>query len=44
MFVRITEISGDIFRCVYDKNKLPDEHIADIKTKIGHFIEGYVNN
>ncbi|KTD70360.1 hypothetical protein Lsan_0042 [Legionella santicrucis] len=48
--LRLLAISADIFRCVCDKNKLPEgsenaeEHIATIKKKVDNFIEGYINN
>jgi hypothetical protein len=48
--LRLLAVSADIFRCVFDKNKLQDnsnnaeEHIALIKTKVDNFVEGYVNN
>jgi hypothetical protein len=48
--LRLLGISADIFRCVYDKNKLPDspgnaeDHIAALKKKIDNFVEGYLNN
>lgn len=48
--LRLLAISADIFRCVYDKNKLPEEmenaeeHIATIKKKVDNFIEGFINN
>lgn len=38
--LRLLAVSADIFRCVYDKNKLPegsvnaDDHIAGLKKKI----------
>ncbi|USQ15589.1 hypothetical protein J2N86_15700 (plasmid) [Legionella lytica] len=48
--LRLLGISADIFRCVYDKNKLAgesntaDEHIAELKKKVDNFIEGYISN
>ncbi|BCA97251.1 hypothetical protein TUM19329_36120 (plasmid) [Legionella antarctica] len=48
--LRLLGISADIFRCVYDKNKLPDssgnaeDHIAALKKKVDNFVEGYLNN
>ncbi|MFT4058949.1 MAG: hypothetical protein QM652_05310 [Legionella sp.] len=48
--LRLLGISADIFRCVYDKNKLAgeannaDEHIAELKKKVDNFIEGFIGN
>ncbi|MBN9230963.1 MAG: hypothetical protein BGO90_15195 [Legionella sp. 40-6] len=48
--LRLLGISADIFRCVYDKNKLSgeannaDEHIAELKKKVDNFIDGFINN
>lgn len=48
--LRLLAVSADIFRCVFDKEKLvegsnnAEEHFALIKTKVDNFIEGYVNN
>lgn len=48
--LRLLGISADIFRCVYDKNKLSgeannaDEHIAELKKKVDNFIEGFITN
>jgi len=48
--LRLLGLSADIFRCVHDKNKLPDstnyveEDIAKIKNKVDAFIEGYLGN
>jgi hypothetical protein len=48
--LRLLAISADIFRCVYDKNKIPEgtenpeDHIATLKKKVDNFIEGYLNN
>jgi hypothetical protein len=48
--LRLLAINADIFRCIYDKNKLPEgtenaeDHIATIKKKVDNFIEGYINN
>ena len=48
--LRLLGISADIFRCVYDKNKLQsdsnnaEEHIAELKKKVDNFIEGFINN
>ena len=48
--LRLLGISADIFRCVYDKNKLPEgadnaeDHIAALKKKVDNFVEGYLNN
>lgn len=48
--LRLLGISADIFRCVYDKQKIPDgadtpeEQIATVKKKVNNFIEGYINN
>ncbi len=48
--LRLLGVSADIFRCVFDKNKFPegvenaDERIAEIKEKVDHYIEGYINN
>jgi Tfp pilus assembly protein PilP len=48
--LRLLGISADIFRCVYDKNKLnvtsdsPDDHISELKKKVDNYIEGYINN
>lgn len=47
--LRLLGISADIFRCVYDKEKLPDgannadDHIALLKKKVDNFVEGYLN-
>jgi hypothetical protein len=47
--LRLLGISADIFRCVYDKSKLPDgtnnadDHIALLKKKVDNFVEGYLN-
>ncbi|MBA2650236.1 MAG: hypothetical protein H0U75_11735 [Legionella sp.] len=48
--LRLLGISADIFRCVYDKAKLPDgpnnaeDHIALLKKKVDNFVDGYLNN
>lgn len=48
--LRLLAVSADIFRCVYDKNKLPegsinaDDHIAALKKKVDNFVDGYINN
>lgn len=48
--LRLLGISADIFRCVYDKNKLPEgfnnaeDHIASLKKKVDNFVDGYLNN
>lgn len=48
--LRLLAINADIFRCVFDKNKIPDvstsadEHIAALKKKVDNFIEGYIQN
>lgn len=48
--LRLLGLSADIFRCVYDKEKLPDpknnveEDIASIKNKVDVFIDEYINN
>jgi hypothetical protein len=48
--LRLLGISADIFRCVYDKNKVQDgtdnadDHISELKKKVDNYIEGYINN
>lgn len=48
--LRLLGISADIFRCVFDPNKFPggsespEAHIAELKKKVDHYVEGYLNN
>ena len=48
--LRLLALNADIFRCVFDKNKLlegaftAEDHIAELKKKVDNFIDGYVNN
>lgn len=48
--LRLLAMNADILRCVYEPSKLPepsgnlDEHIAKMKQKVDHFIEGYIGN
>ena len=48
--LRLLALNADIFRCVFDKNKLlegaftAEDHIAELKKKVYNFIDGYVNN
>ena len=48
--LRLLPLNADIFRCVFDKNKLlegaftAEDHIAELKKKVDNFIDGYVNN
>ena len=48
--LRLLGLSADIFRCVYDKNNIPDapnsveEQIAALKKKVDNFIDEYVEN
>lgn len=48
--LRILGITTDIFRCVFDKEKInttalsADDQIAKIKDKVDSFIDGYINN
>lgn len=48
--LRILSLNNDILRCVYDNNKFPEEsglfedHIAKMKQKVDHYIDGYINN
>jgi hypothetical protein len=48
--LRLLALNADIFRCVFDKNKLlegaftAEDHIAELKEKVDNFIDGYVNN
>ena len=48
--LRLLGLSADIFRCVYDENKIPkskgnvEEDIAEIKNKVESFIDSYIND
>lgn len=48
--LRLLGFSTDILRCVYDKEKLTsqhdnaEDHISNIKKKVDHFIDGYIQN
>ena len=48
--LRLLGFSTDILRCVYDKEKLnaqhdnAEDHISNIKKKVDHFIDGYIQN